>query len=245
MAYKTANAIISQVAVEVGLRKTSDAFAESDPAYEQMIYLANSCGNELLIEAEWGELRREKAFTTDAATNPDGIYDLPADFEYMIDQTGWERKENVPLFGPLSPQGWAYLIGRDLVNYTIYASFRLTQGKLYLFPQPPPDGLEIAYEYVSNNWVRAGDQADTWRNEIQAAGDTVLYQPYLFERLLKLRFLEARGFDTAKASDAYITALENWKGNDKSAPILNAANEGWKYPLLDPLRNLPDTNYGM
>ena len=244
MSYKTAQQIISQVAVEVGLRKTSDPFAESDPAYEQMVFLSNSCGQELLMEVEWGILRREEEFVTDAATNPEGIYDLPADYEYMIDQTGWEQTQRVPLFGPASPQFWAYLKGRNLVTSTIYAQFRLTEGKLYLFPQPPPDGLVIQYEYISNNWVAAGDDPGAYRNSVETSGDTILYNAYLFERLLKLRFLEARGFDTEKASDTYATALENWKGNDKSAPILNAAGGGWQYPYLEPLRNTPDSGFG-
>jgi len=33
-----------------------------------------------------------------------GTYDLPADFNYMIDQTGWDRTNRVSIGGPLSPK---------------------------------------------------------------------------------------------------------------------------------------------
>ena len=241
--YKSAGDIINQVALEVGLRRVADPFSDADPAYDQLVGLLNSGGLELLEESEWGVLRREETFTTVAGDS--GIYDLPADYAYMIEQTGWERAENVPLFGPLSPQGWAYLIGRDLVSYTIYASFRLTEGKLYLFPQPPAEGLEIAYEYVSDSWVEVASQPGTFANQAVAAGDMVLFNGYLAERLLKYRFLEARGFDTTAAKDRFDLSLESWKGKDKSAPILTAGQGGWQYPYLESYRNTPDTNFGM
>lgn len=243
--FKNATDIINRVALEVGLRKVADPFAEQDDAYEQLIGLLNTSGTELIQEAEWGVLRREEQFFTQQGDT--GIYDLPSDYSYMIDQTGWERAENVPLFGPLSAQMWSYLIGRDLVSYTIYASFRLTENKLYLFPQPPAVGLDIAYEYISDNWVIDSTQPSdppTYADEVKAAGDTVLFHHYLVERLLKTKFLEARGFDTTKAEDDYQMALQSWKGKDKGAPILTAGDGGYKYPYLDTYRNTPDTNFG-
>jgi hypothetical protein len=242
MSHKNVTDIISQVAVEVGLNPTADPFAEGDPAYQQMIYLCNSSGIELLQSDAWGELRREYTFTVPAGN--DGTFALPDDFRYMIDQTGWERRENVPLFGPASPQQWQYLLGRDLVSSTIYAIFRLTEGKLYLFPQPAPEGLEIAYEYISDNWVADSAAPGNYDHKVKAAGDIVLYEPHLFERLLKYRFLQARGFDTTAAQQDYYLSLNAWAGKDKSAPVLNAGTGGWQYPYLDSLSNTPDSGYG-
>ena len=245
--FKTANAIISQVAIEVGLRKVADVFAEQDPAYEQLIALTNTCGYELLQEQAWQGLVREVDFTTQAGDT--GKYDFPEDYAYMLDQTGWERSENVPLFGPLSAQMWTYLLGRDLVSYTIYASFRQVERQFWLFPQPPAEGLNITYEYISRNWVIdssvAPDPDITYADVIKSAADTILYEAILIERLLKFRFLEARGFDTTNAEDAYILALASWSGKDKGAPILNAGDGGFVYPYLETYRNTPDTNFGI
>ena len=240
--FKSAGQIINQVALEVGLRKVADPFNDADPAYEQLVGLLNSGGIELLEQAEWGVLRREKNFTTVGGDS--GIYDLPDDYAYMIDQTGWDRTEDVPLFGPLSAQVWSYLVGRDLVTSTIYASFRLTEGKLYLFPQPPAEGLEINYEYISDSWAAVASDPGTYANQVVESGDTPLYDSYLVERLLKLRFLEARGFDTAAAKNRYELSLESWRGKDKSAPVLRAGSGGWNFPYLDIYDNTPDKGYG-
>lgn len=242
--YKSATDIINQVAVETGLRKSTDPFADSDTAYAQMISLLNSAGMELLEESEWGNMRRQEEFVTDVGTNPDGIYDLPDDYNYMINQTGWERTQRVPLFGPTSPQMWAYLLGRNLVTSTIYAQFRLTENKLYLFPQPPPDGLRIAYEYISDGWVNVNGESGQYSNQVENSGDIVLYPYLLVQRLLKTRFLQARGFDTTVALNEYLASLESWKAKDKGAPVLNAGNGGYGFPYIDPYRSTPDTGYG-
>ena len=240
--FKTINDICNQVAVEVGIPKTADVFSSIDIAFEQFTTLANAVGYELLQDAAWEGLVREHAFTTQIADT--GIYDLPDDWGYMINQTGWDRTNNVALGGPLSAQEWTYLLGRDLVSQTIYATFREVNNKFNLFPQPPPVGLDISFEYISRNWVLVNGQADTFSDKVVQAADVVLYEPHLFERLLKLRFLEARGFDSTSASTQYTTSLISWGGKDKGAPILNAAGQYGGVPYLDSFRNTPDTNFG-
>lgn len=240
--FKTINDIVNQVAIEVGIPKTPDVFASQDIAFEQLTTLANSCGIELLQDSAWEGLVAEFAFTTE--DGDDGIYDLPADFGYMINQTGWDRTNNVMLGGPLSAQEWTYLLGRDLVSQTIYASFREVDNKLHLFPQPPPIGLKINFEYISRSWVRVNGIDGTPASEVTTPSDVVLYEPYMFERLLKLRFLEARGFDTEVATQQYTRSLTAWQAKDKGAPMLNAGRTYGGVPYLDGFRNTPDTNFG-
>lgn len=240
--FKTINDICNQVAVETGIPKTVDVFTATEIAFEQLTTLANSCGYELLQDEGWQGLTREHQITTQAGD--DGKYDLPDDFAYMINQTGWDRTNNVPLAGPLSAQEWQYLEGRDLVSQTIYASFRELENQFWLFPQPPPVGVDIHFEYVSRNWVLAKGEPDNYTDRVTQPSDVVLYEPYLFERLLKLRFLGARGFDTSAALEQYMTAMTSWAGKDKGAPILNAGRSRGGLPYLDGFRSVPDTGYG-
>jgi len=240
--FKSINDIVNQVAVEVGVPKAADVFSATDVAFEQLTTLANACGMELLQDAAWEGLVREHAFVTQVGDS--GVYELPPNFAYMINQTGWDRTNNVMLGGPLSAQEWAYLEGRDLVNQTIYATFREVDNKFNLFPQPPPVGLNIHFEYISRDWVLVNGQADQYSDMCVQPADVPLFEPHLFERLLKLRFLEARGFDTAMAASQYDKSFTSWKGKDKGAPILNAGNSYGGVPYLDGFRNTPDTNFG-
>ncbi len=241
--FKTINQIVNQVAVETGIPKQSDIFASNDPATAQLIALADACGYELLQDEAWEGITREHQFITQ--DGDDGKYELPEDFAYIINQTAWDRTNNVVLGGPLSPQEWQYLEGRDLVSSTIYATFREVENQFWLFPQPPVPGIEIAYEYISRNWVLvkgvAGDFSDTLSN----SADVILYEPHLFERLLKLRFLEARGFDTQMAAAQYDKSLNSWSGKDKGAPVLNQGRKHTGIPYLDGLYNTPDSGFGM
>lgn len=241
--FKTINQIVNQVAVETGIPNQVDVFASTDAATAQLIALANSCGYELLQDEAWEGLVRIHEFTTQEQDS--GEYELPADFAYIINQTAWDRTNNVVLGGPLSAQEWEYLQGRDLVSSTIYATFREAQHQFWLYPQPPAVGIEIAYEYISRNWVLVKGVAGDFSDAVVAPSDVVLYEPHLFERLLKLRFLEARGFDTSMAAGQYDKSLTSWTGKDKGAPVLNQGRRHTGIPYLDGLYNTPDSGFGM
>lgn len=239
----TNNEICNRVAVEVGLTPVSDVFASEDPAFLQLTYLLTTAVQELMEMYPWQILTREFQLTT--GNGEEGIIDLPADFGYMIDQTGWSRSENVPLVGPLSAQDWTYLLGRDLVGSTIYASFRFDQNKLFIFPQSPmPSGLDINFEYISRNLITiAATDPVQYSDEALMPGDTPVFPPHLITRFLKAKFLEAKGFDSQKAEDSFWQAFYSWTGKDNSAAILNAGRSRG-FPYLDMWRNLPDTGYG-
>ena len=238
------NEICNRVAVEVGLTPVPDVFSTGDPAFRQLTYLLTTAVQELMEMYPWQSLTRE--FKLETEEGEDGIFDLPDDFGYMIDQTGWERSENVPLIGPLSAQDWTYLLGRDLVGSTIYASFRLNESKLWIFPNDPvPEGLDINFEYISRNLIQvAATEPPQFEDEAISPADIVLFPPNLITRFLKAKFLEAKGFDSQKAEDAFWLAFYSWSGKDNSAQILNAGRQWRGFPYLDMWRNLPDTGYG-
>jgi hypothetical protein len=147
----SANDILNRVAAEIGIAPVIDPYSSQDPTFIQMQYLLNTAGEELALAYPWELLQRQHEIVT--LPGDTGDYPLPDDFFYMTNQTGWERSNNVPLFGPLSAQDWQYLLGADLVTSTIYASFRITEGLFKLFPQPPPADLNIFFLYSSKNLV--------------------------------------------------------------------------------------------
>ena len=91
------NDIINRVAVEIGLNKTTDPVASTDESFVQLRGLLDSAGQELVRLHQWQIMSGEFSFTTQDGDT--GIYDLPDDFAYMVDQTGWDRSSNVPLGG--------------------------------------------------------------------------------------------------------------------------------------------------
>lgn len=240
----TANEIINRVAVEVGLNKDVDPVASSDESFVQLRGLLDSAGQELVQLNRWQMLDRVYSFTT--APLDTGTYDLPSDYSAMIDQTGWDRTNNVPIGGPLSSQDWAYLEGRDLVGQTIYAQFQIGENKLQLYPQPPPTGLDVSFRYQSRSWL--ADQADfanTRYDTIQTGSNVVLFEPILMVKFLKVKFLEAKGFDASSARLEFETMFDAVTGHDEGAPVLSASKDFRGFPYLNGYCNVGDTNYGV
>lgn len=244
--------IINRVAVSVGLEATTDPYASDDPSFIQLRMLANECGDDLVMTegCQWQQLEKSTSFTT--AGGDTGVYNLPVDFGYMIDQTGWQKASPgpaaYPLLGPASAQWWSYLEATQLYNVTLFVWFQISAGKFQLWPQPPPAGVPIAYKYTSRNWVQDGASTPpiiVYKDALTQGSDIPLFEPILFLKKLKLMFLTAKGFDTTKAEDEYQLALDSISGKDKSAPVLSLNGPiGLNVPLLNLYTNVPETGFG-
>lgn len=242
--FDTAGEIVNAAAAECGLTPVSNPFASSDPAFVQLCTLLTSAGREMYGLHQWNKLQKTHTITT--VVPPDtGIYDLPDDFGYFIDQTGWSPVSGgtgLPLGGPLTPQDWTYLVNTNLASSTIYVSFRMADGQFWVLPAPPPTGVVINFEYMSRNWALDND-GSTEKDSVDATDDIVWYEPILITKFLKLRFQEAKGFDTTAAVGQFLTMFQSWTGKDVAAPVLSMARN-CVFPYLG-WRNIPETNYGL
>lgn len=239
--YFAVNQIINRVAAEVGLVPVEDPVSSTDAAFIQLKFLLGGAGQELVELHEWEILKKPYTFTTKSTDS--GTYDLPDDFSRMVNQTGWDQSNNVHVAGPLSSQDWEYLAGRDLVSQTIYASFQLRDGKLQLYPQPPPPGVQISFLYLSRNWLKSAT-SERRSDVIEQGSDLVLFEPILTIKFLKALFLEAKGFDSNAARDEFGTMFNSRTGTDEGASILNAGRGGRRFPYLNAWYNVPDSGYG-
>ena len=239
--YATANDIINRAALEVGLVPQNDVYSTQDDSFAQLAGLMNSCGQELIELYPWEMLVKHFSVTTQAGDS--GTYPLPDDFSYMIDQTGWDRTNRVAIGGPLSAQDWSYLKGRDLVSQSIYASFRLVEGRFDLFPQPPPEGLEVSFEYINRNWVQEQGTQE-YKDSADSSSDVILFEPILIVKFLKVKFLDAKGFPSQAARQEFESIFDSRTGKDKGASILNAGRGMRGVPLLHSYYNLPDSGFG-
>lgn len=243
--YDTAGNIVNAALAECGITAVADPYASSDPAFVQACTILGTAGQEMLTLHEWNKLVKTHTITT--AVPPDtGEYDLPADFAWLINQTGWTPTNGgagLPLGGPLSAQDWTYLVNTNLASSTVYISFRQADGQFWILPQPPPNGVVINFEYISRYWVALTGTTVGTKDKPTLSSDVVLFEPILIVKFLKLRYLEAKGFDTTAAVAQFLTMFQSWTGKDASAPILNTARMR-VFPYLG-WRNIPETNYGL
>jgi hypothetical protein len=233
---KQAGDIIIEVGVEVGLPRVTDPFVSNDPQYQRMISMLNIAGNALIEFHPWTRLQVNGTIVTIPG---ESIYPLPDDFSSITDSTVWKKGTLQPGVGSVSPQWWAYFTNVPLVG-TISVVYRERRGSFEVIPTPDSEFF-ITYEYISRAWVLTGSA--TRRDNVTQYSDVVLHDPLLISRYLKLRFLEALGFDSQTAKDEFNFVLESISSKDKSAPILTSAVSTGIGRLID-INNLPETGYG-
>jgi hypothetical protein len=245
MAFDTAGQIISDALVEVGLAAVSDPFSETeDSNVVQMCTLLKSVGREILHQRQWTYMRAEHTFTT---VQGQSAYDLPDDFHEMVDQSGWNRTNRLPLGGPLSAQEWQYLKSR-LAGVVFTVLFRPWQGQMHLYPDTnTPGGYDIAFEYISDGWVEVPNiPVNTYRDYPTESTDIIRFDSLMVSRGLKLAWLKAHGFDTTSAQQDYTEALNYAMAHDSFQPILSLTRQNGMRPhdAIIGQQSVPITGFG-
>lgn len=237
--FDTAVNIINDAAVELGLYSTdiADPFASTDPSVVLLIRLLKGLGQDLARDFAWTQLQAE---ATIATVDGQDSYALPDDFGRVIDQTQWNRSQQMPLAGPASPQEWQLLKAVDAAG-AVFKIFRTKNDRVYVTPTPTSTET-LKYEYVRRWWVMPDAQTEPLRDTLEESADVLWFDRRLLVAGLKLRFREARGFDTTAEERRYAEALSRAKGGDGAAPVLSITGGGG-LPLLSG-RNVPETGFG-
>jgi len=237
--YDTAGDIINKCAGEVGIPQATDPFSSTDPAMLQLVTLLGSVGIELLGKYEWENLISTYNITT--ASGDSGIYPLPADFDGMIDQSGWAQNYHWPLRGPYSAQVWQQLVNYPAVG--IYLGFRIEGDAFMIWPNDPvPVGQNINFKYMSRYWVKDGVTGDG-KDNLSQSSDVVNFDWMLPVKLLKVRFLEAKGFDTAAAANQFNETWDSRVGKNLGAAAPLDLARSARFPYLNGY-NVPDLGFG-
>lgn len=238
-----AGTIVNDAALELGLQTVADPFNTTDPNYRQLIGYLKSIGRELWRTRQWSFLTNEYVFTTVAGQQS---YPFPTDFGALVNQTAWDRTNQIPAGGPLSSQDWQALKARQ-IDLAFVVAIRQWQGQLQIF-QTVASGRVIAYEYLSKFWVAsaaavtAGTGPD--QDAATASSDTIYFDPLLMVKALRLEFRKGKGFDTTAEQADYERVLSLVMGDDSAMPILNLQGSGsYSEPLVG-AGNLPFTGFG-
>ncbi len=237
MGFDTADNIINDAAIEIGLYSTpiADPYASTEPNVVQLRAYLKSLGRELVRDFAWSQLSKTHTFSTaDAVEN----YVLPDDYARMVDQTQWNRTSTLPL-APTSAQTWQVLKATAAVG-TVNRMFRIVANELILHPVPSATET-LAYEYTSTYWVRPTGEVLPTLDAPASSTDCLWFDPLLLIRGLKLAYLENKGFDTTGAQRKFNEAWAALTGGESPAPVLSLGGSG--DGLLD-YRNIPDTGFG-
>jgi hypothetical protein len=184
--------------------------------------------------------------TGTALTFAQDTYPEATDFDRFINGTAWDRTNRWALLGPDSPQLDEYHRS-GIVTTGPRRHFRqvgnLAAGTYRLWPPPAvvDTPFQIAWEYISLNWVRVNGGSTLAASFVNDA-DVPLLDSQAIILGTKWRFLEAKGIPTAASMQTeYKDYVAQLIARDGGAPTLNMGRRFEPY-LLSPW-NVQDANW--
>ena len=246
----TLQSVIQLACSMLSLPVPQDPAGSSDPNITLMKTAANLASLEMLNMYEWAELTKMEKITvfTDippvASQATETAFDLPGDFYRFIDQTQWNGAMRFPAVGPVAPQGWmTYMVFPISANFTL--TWMIREGKIYFLNAPPAPGQDFHFMYLSRALVRDADDSDLFKNIADKNGDAFQLDGILMTLMTRVKWLEAKGFDSSAATRDFMLAFDSRVGAQKGAQILNMAGGPHDYPYIG-IGNLPEASlYGM
>lgn len=241
MSFTTAGSIVNECAIELGLLTSSvaDPYSSMDSNLVMLRQLLKSAGRELARTGSWSHLRLTHTFSTVAGTT---LYTAPTGFLRLVDQTAWNRTTQVPLGGPVSPQGWQ-LFKAQAAGGVVDLYFRLRGAVVEVHPTPTT-AQEVAFEYMTGQWVAADSGLVPASDAPTATGNYCLFDSHLLTRKVLLAFLRRRGFDSTAAQQDYDAAYEAVTSGDSAAPVLSLIGGTLRLGRLLDCANVPETQVG-
>jgi hypothetical protein len=211
---------------------------------------ANMSSLEMLNLYEWPVLTKMDEIDVFTAAPPSSsqatetAFELPLDFYRFIDQTQWNGAMRFPAVGPVAPQGWmTYMVFPISANFTL--TWQIREGKIYFLNAPPAPGQKFRFMYLSRALVQDADNSDLYKNIATKNGDKFVLDGILMTLMTRMKWLEAKGFDSSAAVRDFMTAFDSRVGASKGANILNMAGGRHDYPYIG-IGNLPEASlYGM
>ena len=147
--------IVEEVSKQIGLPVPTQVIGSTDVSTKQLLAFLNHEGRQLRSKYRWPSLTKEHTFTLATST---ASYALPADFDFHINETHWDRTNAWPLVGPVTPQFWQFRQS-GISTTAPRTEFRvkgwgLTQFAVFPTPTSSENGNTFAFEYSSLTWVR-------------------------------------------------------------------------------------------
>lgn len=165
-------------------------------------------------------------------------YDLPSDFASITPRTQWDKSKHWEMLGPETPQQWEWLMS-GFISTGPRLRWRLFQSYFQIWPGFS-NAEQLGYEYRSLAWVRSSTGA--LKNSFTLDSDTCIFPDRLMVLATKLKYFEAKGFDTTAMYRNYSRELDIVIAQDTSAANLSFAPGPGS--VLIAYDNIPDSGYG-
>lgn len=210
--------IVQQFCGRTGLPVPATVYGTTNPQVRQIMALLEEEGQDLRDRGSWEGITCQASHTTLALEDQGAITSIASNgFNYIKNNTIWDRTTRLPVCGPMSPVDWqilkAYVVNGPRFRY------RLRQGKMLVNPVPPA-GDSWYFEYASVNWI-LGVDGTTYKEFFTIDTDTILLPDTLVLMGLRWRWKKEKGFEYAEDFATYESQVKDSLGRDGGkAPLL-------------------------
>lgn len=192
-----------------------------EDAAKQILEALNKAIVDVSRSYDWEELQKEHTFNTVASTEG---YDLPSDFNWILNSTFWNTTRLRTVIGPTSSQDWRILNNSTITGATANNYFRIRMGQTLIFPTPTAvEGF--IYEYITDLIVDSS--GGTGQTGWEADTDVPNVDDYLIRLNATWRLLKMQGKPYAEEQRDYDLALvERVSRNGGKKTIFHTNNRG-------------------
>jgi len=182
-------------------------------------------------------------YSTVAATNGTVYfqkvkYDLPDDYDSIVPRTQWDKSKHWEMLGPEDAQQWEWLLS-GYISTGPRIRWRLYGDYFQIWPGNSSSEY-LGFEYRSKGWARSA--SGTVQNSMTVDTDTCIFPDRVMVLMTKLKYFQAKGFDTTALYRDYLTELDTSVAQDTSAANLSFAPRPGN--ILIGYDNIPDSGYG-
>jgi hypothetical protein len=203
----------------LGLNQPTAAVTSSDPQTLQMLSLLEEEGQEQANRYPWQTLQRQATFTTVATQVQTTLAAITTGFDYIVNDTIWNRDLRRPVYGPRSQQDWQQDLAMSINGP--FNEYRVIADAINFYPVPVA-GQACYFEYMTRFWINGESPSATFT----ADTDTI----YLDEQATLLgliwRWKAMKGLDYSQDFSKYEARIMDNMGRDASKPTLNM-NGAW------------------
>lgn len=163
---------------------------------------------------QWQELQKEYTFSS--VVNQAG-YNLPSDFDRLIDNTFWNASQNWAMIGGLTPESWRVL-KNSLITQAETVEYYRIRGNQIIIHRTPSVVENYVFEYISKNIVKSA--SDVEQTGFLADTDITVIDEYLVRLDTTWRWLKNNGRSYAEEKNIAEKAIaERIKANGSRGTI--------------------------
>jgi len=232
--------MIQKVTARIGISTPTNVIGNSDSQVAQLLALAQEEGEDLRARFQWSALVRNNTFTITLAASQgalNGTVISDGDYDYITDQTMWNRTTSLPIIGPLNSRSY-----QTLQAFPVTGPYQqwMLRGKNLILDPVPTSADTAAFGYYSTSFCESsgGTAQQAWA----ADTDEGLLNESLMTLGIRWRWLKAKGLEYAEDFATYERRVTDAMARDGGNETLSLESRDRDYRQAGII--VPITGYG-